>query len=315
MANIELSDREFSARYPGILDMLLFDRTSKHNLIFGTTNYLSKGFKETDYIDINTLTYSKKSLIRPRIEKSKIEQKKRSRDMGEVFTPAWICNNQNNLIDNEWFGYEGSFNVETGISWISSNKVKFLNHNWDEYIDLERLEITCGEAPYLTSRYDAVVGTEIEPHNRVGLFDRKMRVISENADNQEEFIRYGYIALKRIYGYDFQGDNVLLARKNIFLSYVEFYRAKYDEEPSLDVLKEVARIISYNIFQMDGIKYVIPYSCHKEEVLQLSLFDDMQDEANICYGCRTGNHKKHNGIYATIKDWRSNRVIRYVDMV
>ena len=44
--------------------------------------------------------------------KSKAEQEHRSRDKAEVFTAAWICNKQNNLVDNAWFGREGVFNTE-----------------------------------------------------------------------------------------------------------------------------------------------------------------------------------------------------------
>ena len=38
-------------------------------------------------------------IIRPRAVKSKEEQTQRAKDKAEVFTPAWICNAQNNLID------------------------------------------------------------------------------------------------------------------------------------------------------------------------------------------------------------------------
>lgn len=314
MSNLELNDKEFIIKYPGILEILLLDRTTKKNLIFATNNYSNKGYHEKSYITVNDLTYSKRSLIRPRIEKSKVEQKKRSKDMAEVFTPSWVCNVQNNMIDNEWFGYVGAFNIELENSWNPTEKVDFKDKKWTDYIDLERLEITCGEAPYLTSRYDAVNGNEIDPHNRIGLLDRKLRVITENVDSTEDFIKYSYLAYKRIYGFDFQGDNVLLARKNLFYDFIEFYAAKFNEEPSIDTLTEIAKIISYNIFQMDGIKFVLPFSCHKEESRQLSLFEEFGSKLEECPGCKTGDHLKHNGVYATIKDWRSNRIVRFIDL-
>lgn len=314
MPNIELNDKDFSIKYPGVLEILLVDRTTKKNLIFATNNYANKGYNEKNYISINDLIYSKRALIKPRIEKSKVEQKKRSKDMAEVFTPSWVCNAQNNMIDNEWLGYAGAFNTESNNSWTSTEKVDFKDKKWTDYIDLERLEITCGEAPYLTSRYDAVNGTEIETHNRIGLLDRKLRVISENVETKEDFIKYSYLAYKRIYGFDFQGDNVLLARKNLFYDFIEYYTAKFNEEPTIEALTEIAKIISYNIFQMDGIKFVIPFSCHKEESRQLCLFDDFIPKPEECPGCKTGDHFKHNGIYATIKDWRSNRIVKFIDL-
>ena len=41
------------------------------------------------------------------------------------------------------------------------------------------MEVSCGEAPYITSRYDTVSGDYIEVPDRIGLLDRKLRVISE----------------------------------------------------------------------------------------------------------------------------------------
>ena len=315
MPNIELNDKEFAVKYPGIIEILLLDRTTKKNLIYGTSNYLSKGHRAEDQIEYSALINAKKSLIRPRIEKSKAEQKKRSKDAAEVFTPSWVCNLQNNLVDEDWFGHKGSFNEETEQGWKTNSKIDFGDKSWKKYVDLERIEITCGEAPYLVSRYDAVQGTEIEVKDRIGLFDRKLRAISENTEDQKDYLSHAFTALKRVYGFDFQGDNVFLARRNLFLDFIEFYQDKFGEEPSLDSLKEAAKIISYNIFQMDGMKFVIPFSCHKEEPRQLSLFEDMMPEPEICYGCKTGDITRHNGIYATIRDWRNNKTIKFIDVM
>lgn len=317
MSNIELTEKELVKKYPGILEILLIDRTTGKNILWGTSNYskFGKGFAMNDFLPFKQLTNSSKEIIKPRILKSKTEQKKRSKDMAEVFTPAWVCNLQNNLIDEEWFGYKNVFNIEEDNAWKKIDKVDFKDKNWKDYIDLERLEITCGEAPYLTSRYDVVSGGEIAPLDRIGLLDRKLRVVFENTNNEEEYIENSLLALKRIYGYDFQGDNVLIARKNLLFTYIEFYIEKFGVEPSIELLTEVAKIISWNIWQMDGIKFVIPFSCHKEETVQLSLFDDMQEEPNMCRGCRTGNIHEHNGIYSKIKDWRINKCVRFVDII
>ena len=66
---------------------------------------------------------------------------------------------------------------------------------------------------------------------------------------------------------------------------------------------------------MDGLKYVIPDSCHEEEQLQLSLVEDMQEEAEFCRGCKTGDNTKHNGIYCKIIDWKTNKTVRFLDVV
>ena len=53
-------------------------------------------------------------------------------------------------------------------------------------MDAQRLEISCGEAPYLVSRYDTVMGETIPISQRIGLLDRKLRVVSENTDTEEQ---------------------------------------------------------------------------------------------------------------------------------
>ena len=82
------------------------------------------------------------------------------------------------------------------------------------------MEITCGEAPYLTSRYDTTNGSYINPKDRIGLLDRKLRVISENVDDKEEWMKYAKMAYQRIYGYEYQGDNLLIARENLLMTFV-----------------------------------------------------------------------------------------------
>lgn len=131
-------------------------------------------------------------VIKPRIKKTKEEQQARIRGKAEVFTPSWVCNCQNNLIDDAWFGYSGAFNTEGDKCWTATfSPVKFLEgKTWQDYVQENRLEITCGEAPYLVSRYDTVTGKEIPIKSRIGLLDRKLRVIGENVSDKDEwFIR------------------------------------------------------------------------------------------------------------------------------
>ena len=43
-----------------------------------------------------------------------------------MFTPSWVCNAQNNLVDNAWFGKTSVFNIENGKSWIvTTDKIEF----------------------------------------------------------------------------------------------------------------------------------------------------------------------------------------------
>lgn len=317
--SIDFNELKIIEDEPELMDILLSDHSSKKNIKWCTDNYkkYGLGFFSTDYINKELfLIRSRIHFIKPRVLKSQTEQKKRSKDMAEVFTPSWICNKQNNLIDDEWFGYSGAFNEEKENSWVSKEKVEFKNGKiWQDYVDLERMEITCGEAPYLTSRYDSTNGLYISPKNRIGLLDRKLKIISENLDDKKEWIKYAKIAYQRIYGYEYQGDNLLIARENLLMTFVDFYIDKFDEEPVYNDIKAIAEIISWNIWQMDGLKYVIPESCHEEEEIQLALFPEWNTEPEFCLGCKSGNVFKHNGIYCKIKDWKTNKTIKFVDMI
>lgn len=85
------------------------------------------------------------------------------------------------------------------------------------------MEITCGEAPYLVSRYDAATGELIlPPLRRIGLLDRKLRVVNENAASYEEWIKWVLRAFQSCYGFEYQGDNLLIARINLMMSFYDY---------------------------------------------------------------------------------------------
>ena len=188
-----------------ILTILLKDRTTGKNIIWATDEYAAFG---KSYTFQKPIALSSVKKIRPRIDKSKAEQAGRAKDKAEVFTPSWICNIQNNLIDTAWFGKEGLFNTETDRGWVTtSSPILFPTHDgktWQDYVMANRLEITCGEAPYLASRYDAVTGEEIPVANRIGLLDRKLRVVAENCHSEPDFYAWSVKAVQSIYGFEWQ---------------------------------------------------------------------------------------------------------------
>ncbi len=303
-----------------LLAILLKDRSSKQNIIWATDNYAHKGFgyQKDDQMTIATITGYNGSVIKPRTEKSKREQVDRIRNKAEVFTPSWICNKQNNLVDNAWFGTDFVFNVETEKTWSATTEpIEFptaSGRTWHDYINDVRLEITCGEAPYLASRYDTVSGYMIDLSERIGLLDRKLRVVGENTETEEEWIKWVIKSYKNIYGYDWQGDNVLLARENLLFTFIDYYKVKFDKEPDIGLLMQIAEILSWNIWQMDGLRFVIPDSCQEIEDRQLSLFDFDKEKAP-CPGCTNNDPHSHTGIYCVIKDWKINKNVTFVSLL
>ncbi|MBK6397361.1 MAG: restriction endonuclease subunit M, partial [Bacteroidetes bacterium] len=173
-------------------------------------------------------------------------QQARSREMAEVFTPSWICNAQNNLIDNTWFGRENVFNkvilAKDGSKIWQTNSEKITypkGKTWKNYVLDTRLEISCGEAPYITSRYDSTTGESIQVKNRIGILDRKLRVINENVDSREDWLIESQTAFKNTYAFEWQGDSLLLAREAMLITFIENYTHKFEKEPLLKSIQNI----------------------------------------------------------------------------
>ena len=303
-----------------ILAVLLSDRSSGENLIWATDNYKSygEGFQSKDHISAEAINGERGCVVKPRNEKSKEEQIERIRQKAEVFTPSWVCNKQNNLIDNAWFEEDFVFNTEGENVWKATTEpISFPSasgKSWQDYVLDTRLEITCGEAPYIVSRYDGVTGEHIAIPERIGLLDRKLRVVSENCASEAEWVKWATAAFQNTYGFDWQGDNVILARNNLMLTFIDYYKDRFDKEPSLELLGKIAEIVSWNIWQMDGQKFVIPESCKDIDDGQFSLFDD-EPGKRPCEGCTKNDPFLHTGIYCQIKDWKANKTVEFVSLL
>jgi len=232
-------------------EILLIDRTTDKNILWANAEF---GKQE--------ITPAQIELIKPRWKKIREQQKLRTKDRAEIFTPPEICKLQNDLIE-------------------------FDKKSWTGYVDAKVLEIACGEAPYLVSRYNAVTGEPIKIENRFGLLDRKLRVVSKENSTVNYWADWAIRAVQSVYGYEFQGDNLFLARKNVFETVKDFYREKFNREPPEDFLEKVAEIISWNLFQMDGLTGSPPF----------------MENANL-----------FGGANCKIKDWRTGKVEEFINL-
>lgn len=296
-----------------VLNVLLKDRTTDQNIIFATEAYTGFAFET---MLVKELLVGRNALdIRPRVQKSLEEQAQRTRKKAEVFTPSWICNRMNNHCDAEWFGREDVFNHEQGTFWeVTTEKITFPEgKTWKDYVDSTRLEITCGEAPYLVSRYDTVTGELIPIKERIGMLDRKLRVINENATTRKTWNQWVYRAFESVYGYEYQGDNLLIARLNLLETFCEYTRDRWDEEPTDAMLKRVANIISWNLWQMDGLHGVVPAKGLKVEpewdidVEPQELFAGW----GVVEEPTTKEEPAIETVDCKIYDWREDQVITY----
>lgn len=309
---IDIIEQEIVSMSEKFFDVLLKDRTTKKNICWATDYYISRGsaYYPQEPITKGLVTGNNRKLVQPRIAKPHEIQSKRTKEKAEVFTPSWVCNEQNNLVDDAWFGRKGVFNVCTEYSWkATTEKIIFPEgKKWTDYVDSKRLEISCGEAPYLVSRYDTVSGKKIPLQERIGLLDRKLRIVNENANSEDEWIKWAIRAYQSTYGYEYQGDNILIARENLLYTFIENIEYKFGHKPNLSLLKQIARIISWNIWQMDGMTLTAPFSERPRAITQMSLFDFIDID---------GEEKKQDKepIPCKIFDWRSNKSLEFKSMI
>ena len=324
---IDIREDDLSAISPEVLATLLRDHTTGRNIFWATHDYEALGSMYDYHSEIlpELITGEHGMVIRPRVLKSKENQTGRAKDMAEVFTPSWVCNAQNNLVDEAWFGRKDVFNVEDNEqhTWkATTDKIQFPEgKTWKDYVRATRMEMTCGEAPYLASRYDTTTGESISLRERIGLLDRKLRVVSENTETSGEWLEWAQTAFMNIYGFEWQGDNLLLAREALLWTFIENYQAKFGKAPMLKSINYIAYIVSWNLWQMDGLKGVVPDTCH-EEIEMTDLFSG-EGKKKPCQGCIDGGYYHHNGIYCLLRDWglkdpitgENNRKIRFIDLI
>lgn len=316
---------------PEILEMLLADRTMTaaepharlHHIRWCTEDY---GFPADAEMAPEDIAQPGAKVICPRVDKRMESQRRRSVQRAEVFTPSWICNKQNNLVDQAWFGREtGLFNqevvdVKTGLNtwestWSAKKPIAFPpGRTWQEYVTANRLEVACGEAPYLTSRYDTTTGAPIPVNQRIGFLDRKLRVISEQVgSSRAQWLDMAEKALKSCYGFEWQGDNVFLARENMLYAVLEAYYWQYGGAiVPLGTQRCFAEIISWNIWQMDGIKFVAPNTCQDMVVTIPHLDGTIERQVVPCKGCKSGKAEEHNGIRCRIMDWEIGKPVLFM---
>lgn len=249
---------------------------------------MGEGYRLQYEITVERITGDHGRVIRPRALKSRDVQSQRVRDMAEVFTPSKVCAKMVDYIDQDWH------EANPGGSWR-------------DYVLATVMEITCGEAPFLVSRYDAVSGLPIPLAERYGVLDRKLRVVGGEASD-EEYLRWALLAVGSVYGYEWQGDNLVLAREAVVATFADYFRDRFGREPDEATLLRVAEIVAWNLWQMDGLKGVVPLSCHTTTSSDGDLFDPHIIE-RPCPGCEKNDILLHNGVKCKLRRWVETEVV------
>ena len=333
-----------------LLTILLKDRTTGKNILWAT----DIGHNERASIKVADIIGDNGLVLRPRVRKSEEEKKLRTKKRAEVFTPSYICNEQLNAADMLWFygkatPVSGSpFNTVSGNEWKSSSisslhkAFEKTGKDWKQYVLEDRIEMCCGEGPYLTSRYDVVTEREIPVFNRIGILDRKLRVVNAfvgvgtNA-TKAEWIDWMLKAYQHTYGFELQGDNLLLTREAMLFTFIDNLKeynlsmailkrknkTEFRSKTSvlhLDLdclniddyehLKTVCDILSWNIWQMDGLTGCTPYVRPSMDFKKVVASVNKNREGDI-FGDHFFSVPKE---FCRIMDWNENNIITYAEV-
>lgn len=247
------------------LEALVADHSTGKNIIWADDEYVqldegvtprNRGYQPNDEI---TLEKINGHVIEPRVVKDADRQAWRTKQKAEVFTPSWLCEAMNDRMDAAFLGIEPEPRRKKAQQLPHSAKMAKLftaltrDNRWKMYVDSRLLEITCGEAPFICSPYDATTGDLIPVRERIGFLDRKLQVVSHFVADPEQWFSWATRALQASYGYEYQGDNLLIARINVFNTIADHMSEHCGSLPNASQAHLLARVISRNLWQMDGL--------------------------------------------------------------
>ena len=287
-----------------VLETLLADKTTGREIVFASDAYTHTGAYPDSPIT-NAFLSRNPARIRPRVEKDRAAQDERTRRNAEVFTPLEICRRMNDWFDRET---RAAKTAKAGSPAA-----------WQRYADARVLEITCGEAPFIVSRYDAATGAPIPVSRRVGILDRKLRLVDKQARDEAEWTKWTLRAFQSVYGYEYQGDSLLLARANLLVTFADHVKARWKRKATRNELQKVANILAWNFWQMDGLtgkttkapEVEQPYLPGMEpEPETTPVQGDLFGETDAAPGNGDGASVPDQ-LECILFDWRKRRPVRY----
>lgn len=231
---VDNSNKPALRRQEKLLQNLIVDHSRpNHHIVWASSRYNRIPKQEINLIDLDV-----------------IQPDARNGD-GGIRTPRSIIAQMNQRVD-----YESSH-------WPARRD------NWQDYVADQKLEICCGEVPFIVDRYDADFNLIPAPE-RHGFLDRKLQVVSRFCSQADDWLKWTLIAYQSCYGYELCGDRLFLARENLLYTFVDFWNFYFPEQTidlkrklspaQLAMLQELTNIISWNLFQMDGLTGCVPYT-------------------------------------------------------
>lgn len=62
--------------------------------------------------------------------------------------------------------------------------------------------------------------------------------MNENTESYEDWLKWTVRAFEASYGFEYQGDSLLIARINLLLTFVDYYEERWNKEPDIKLLKK-----------------------------------------------------------------------------
>ena len=145
--------------------------------------------------------------------------------------------------------------------------------------------------------------------------------MTEKTKTRKEWVRRALDALRATYGFEYQGDNLLIARINVLETFAEHLRNRWGSDPQQDELEQAAWIVSWNFWQMNGFTDAVPTNKMGAEVestlgtfeepepepIQPSLFDLFDD----VFPDETTEEPKETVPLCVIYDWQNGEPFEF----
>ena len=131
---------------------------------------------------------------------------------------------------------------------------------------------------------------------RIGILDRKLRVVSENVTTEDEWRKYATHAVQSTYGYEYQGDNLFVGAGQPSADLCGASASPLAAQANRRGAASHRQHHQLEPVQMDGLHLSVPGGKPQSEAEQLDLFSmfGTVEEQIPAVSCK-------------VKNWRSNK--------
>ena len=184
-------------------------------------------------------------------------------------------NRKLNSLDAAWFGHEPAFNTESASGWQTlSEPVAFDDpFHWKKYVIRPVFLFQAGRGQALVFRPFALGAQPMPYEKRMGILDRRLRIISENTREESEWLRWAESALQSLYGTDSSPLSIFQARLSAIMAVREAYAQRFGAQLPVREEKYMVTTLCWNLFQMDPVTGCSFPVEEKPAPVQLSLFE------------------------------------------